>query len=135
MEKDRDSTATLSTGPPTLLQYTLRAGERGNQYVAVAAPLSGKLFRALRLQLRADRPMRISLQLRRPDGRRWRDSIYVDDSARDLVVPLARLASVDGRSGAAVATEMNSLLLVVDLVNAVPGASGKLTIERVALLP
>jgi hypothetical protein len=134
VEKDPDSTATLSAGPPTVLQYRLRPGERGNQYVAVAAPLSGKLFRALRLQVRADRPTRISLQLRRPDGRRWRDSIYIDDSARDLVVPLARFASVDGRVEAALATEMNSLLLVVDLVNAVPGASGKLTIERVALL-
>jgi len=134
VEKDPDSTAALSGGPPTVLQYALRAGERGNQYVAVAAPLSGKPFRGIRLQLRADRPMRISLQLRRPDGQRWRDSIYVDDTARDVVIPLDRLASVDGRIEAAVATEMNSLLLVADLVNAVPGASGKLTIERVSLL-
>jgi hypothetical protein len=133
VEKDPYSKAVLTAGPPTVLQYTLRAGERSNQYVAVAAHLSGQVFRAVRLQLRADRPVRISLQLRRPDGRRWRASIYLDDSSRDLVVTLDQLASVDGRFEPAIATEMNSLLLVADLVNAVPGASGKLTIERVAL--
>jgi len=78
--------------------------------------------------------MRVSLQLRRADGQRWRESIYVDPTARDLVVPVTRLVPVEGRADPVESTDIDSLLIVIDLVNALPGASGKLTIERVALL-
>lgn len=134
VEKDPASSATLAAGPPPVLHYTLQSGERGSQYVAVAAPLSGKVFGAIRVRLRADRPMRVSLQLRSADGRRWRKSIYVEVTARDLIVPITRLAAVEGRSEPVQSTEIESLLLVIDLVNAVPGASGQVTIERVAVV-
>jgi hypothetical protein len=134
IEKDSGSSAALIAGPPLALQYTLRDGERHSQYVAVAARLSKRAFRAIRVRLRADRAMRVSLQLRRSDGQRWRESIYVDATARELIVPVARLSAVEGRSEPVEPTQIESLLLVIDLVNAVPGASGRLTIERVALL-
>jgi hypothetical protein len=134
IEKDSASSATLIAGPPTVLHYRLDSGERRSQYVAVAAPLSGKVFGAIRVRLRADRPMRVSLQLRRTDGQRWRESIYVAPTLRDVIVPITRFAAVEGRSEPMQAAEITSLLLVVDLVNAVPGASGELTIERVDLL-
>jgi len=133
VEKDPGSSAVLIAGPPPVLQFSLQGGERHSQFVALSAPVSNRTLRFVRLRLRADRPMRVSLQLRRADGERWRRSVYVDPAARDLVVPLTGLTAVEGRDPidpSAVA----SLLLVIDLVNALPGASGKLTVERVALL-
>src|SRR5438067_2315051 len=126
--------APCRAGPPPVLQFALQAGERRSQFVALAASLSKKPFRAVRLRLRGDRAMRVSLQLRRADGQRWRESIYVDPTARDLVVPVARLVPVEGRADPVESTDIDSLLIVIDLVNALPGASGKLTIERVAVL-
>jgi len=134
VERDSGSSAALIAGPPPVLGYTLQAGERRSQFVAVAAPISRKAFGAIRLRLRADRPMRVSVQLRRPDGQRWRESIYVDATVRDLIIPVARLAAVGERSEPIESTQVESLLLAIDLVNAVPGSSGQLTIERVVLV-
>jgi hypothetical protein len=134
VEKDPASSATLNAGPPPVLQYALRGGERDSQFVAVAAPLSSRAFRGVRVRLRADRPMRVSLQVRRSDGQRWRESIYVDTTPREHVIPVTRLTAVEGRADPVEPTAIESLLLVIDLVNALPGAAGKLTIERVGLI-
>jgi hypothetical protein len=135
IEKDPDSAGNLTPGPPAVLRYALTAGERRSQFVAVAARLAKKTFDGIRVRLRADRAMRVSVQLRRPDGERWRTSVYLDQMPRDLVIPVARFSHVDGRLEQPRPDDIDSLLLVIDLVNAVPGASGNLTIERVELLP
>ncbi len=134
IEKDPESSATLTAGPPTVLQYTLMGGDRRSQFVAAAARLTNRTFGGIRIRVHADRPMRVSVQLRRPDGQRWRESIYVDKAAREIAIPITKFSKVEARSEPLNPADIDTLLLVVDLVNALPGASGNLAIERVDLI-
>jgi hypothetical protein len=91
--------------------------------------------RALSFSARAELPMRISVQMRSGagggEGQRWRRSVFVDSTERTVTIPLeefrpggAAPAGLD-RSGA------DSLLFVVDTVNADPGSSGRFVLFRV----
>src|SRR5262249_55908900 len=87
----------------------------------------------------ADRPMRVSVQVRVPvgnsgDGDRWLRSVYVDQQKRTLTVAFNDMTRVPS----AVAerpplADVRSLLFVVDTVNTLPGTSGRLSIGEVRL--
>jgi hypothetical protein len=80
--------------------------------------------------------MRVSVQVRLPGdgGRRWRRSIYVDQTPRSLVIPLQDFEPVDVRTTRRpIVTPIQSLLVVVDTVNTAPGTSGTLWLSNVAL--
>src|SRR4029079_14841402 len=67
------------------LRYTLTPGAPTNQYAAAAASAPHDLtrFRGIRLTARADRPLRISVQLRadrRAGAPCWQRSFYLDTS-------------------------------------------------------
>jgi hypothetical protein len=129
IEKDAASRAVLRTGQyDATLEYTLAEGERGSQFVAMATDLQGSPFRAIELRLAADRPARVSVQLRDGSGRRWAHSYYVDPDGSQVHVPVEALRPVDGGAGPPDASKMTSLLLVVDLTNASPGRAGWLRV-------
>jgi len=129
IEKDAASSAILRTGPfDATLEYQLASGERGSQFVALATDLQATSFRAVDLRLAADRPGRVSVQLRDGSGRRWARSYYVDPEGSQLRVPVESLRPVGGGEGAPDPSKMTSLLLVVDLTNAAPGRSGRLRV-------
>jgi hypothetical protein len=74
--------------------------------------------------------MRISVQLRFAGGERWVHSVYVEPDARRVIVPLSSFVFADG--GAPIRPEFRnaaSLLFVVDLTNAQPGAAGTVRIS------
>ena len=71
--------------------------------------------------------MRVSVQLRfeSAGGARWGHSVYLSPESRQIVVPFDRLLPADRPTGADLPpTVATSLLFVVDLTNAAPGAQG-----------
>jgi hypothetical protein len=80
--------------------------------------------------------MRISVQIRYRSGggERWARSVYLDQSSRRIVVPFDEMVPVDRQTGAAPdLRSAQTLLFVVDLVNASPGSGGTFRIGNVAL--
>lgn len=134
IEKDATSSAILRTaGGEVSLQYQLGPGERSNQFVALATDLQRQAFSAIDLSLAGDRPLRVSVQVRAADGRRWGRSYYVDPKGTALRVPVPALAPIGSPTGSLDATLASSLLLVIDLTNAAPGRTGTLTVQASAL--
>jgi hypothetical protein len=76
--------------------------------------------------------MRISVQLRLPGeegGLRWRRSVYVDERAREVRIPLSEMRPVEADAARLDVRRADAVLFVVDTVNADPGASGRVEIE------
>jgi hypothetical protein len=126
---------TLNGGTPALeWQFTIAGGPRAAQYAAMQFPIEGGLAEHDRLQLRArsDEPRRVWAQLRGPgqkEGERWGTSFYIDDTLRSIELHFADFRPLGPVSSArAPLDRVDSLLLVVDTVNTVPGASGRIAI-------
>jgi hypothetical protein len=121
------------------LRFRLGRGAPSGQYSAVAAPVSipGGAD-AVAFDVMAERPMRVSLQLRAPggtDGERWRRSIYADRSSRLVVVPLAEMtAAGPTRTPLPRRDAVTNLLFVVDTVNTAPGTAGEIAFGDVRLV-
>jgi len=84
---------------------------------------------------RASRPMRISVQLRVPDGpegQRWQRSVHLDETARPITVMfddmMPRGATTSARPALSV---VRDVLFVIDTVNTRPGGSGQLWLDEV----
>lgn len=145
VEHDAASNGTLeaetnSGGRRTLaFRYALARGRR-EAWVAAVLPLPpGRLpgAHAIVLDLKAAQPMRLSIELRADvPGRdvRWRHSVYVDRTIKQVAVPLANLEPTAGAAGSS-PQAADALLLVVDPTNTAPGARGVVWIDRVALVP
>ncbi len=136
IEKDASSGGILRTSDHQVsLEYKLGEGPRNSQFVALATDLQHPSFGALELSLAGDRPLRVSVQVRRADGGRWGRSFYVDPAGTSLRIPLSTLRPIGGAALAAVSpTDVTSILLVVDLANAAPGGSGTLRVLASALV-
>ena len=81
----------------------------------------------------ANAPMRVSVQLRFAQGERWFSSVYVESDARRVILPVADLVHAGDRSAARPDfRQATSILFVVDLTNAVPGASGRVRVRDLA---
>jgi hypothetical protein len=130
IEKDPASSATLRTGDTdATLEYRLAEGDRKGQFVAMATDLNRQPFGRIDLSLAGDRPMRVSVQLRTADGRRWGKSSYVDPGGSTLQVAVDTLRPASGvDQGSFTAADATSLLLVIDLTNAAPGRTGSLKV-------
>jgi hypothetical protein len=130
IEKDPASSAILrTTGHSVELEYQLADGPRNSQFVALATDIRNDTITGMRFGLQTDRPARVSVQVRTADGRRWGRSYYVDPAGSELVVPLMDLRPIGTTTGGSPDPKaLTSVLLVVDLTNAVPGHSGRLTV-------
>jgi hypothetical protein len=122
---------------PIRLVYALAPGARASQYAALVASDVGVLSWAswLRLRLSADRPMRVSLQLREPTGgdsaRRWQRSLVVGPEPSTLIVPMSAFLPIEDASGPVPVTRVRSVLLVVDTTNTAPGQAGQVTVHEI----
>jgi hypothetical protein len=121
--------------------YALGPGARHGQFGAVVTHVEPPRLAGwdrLRVQLRADRPMRISIQLRAPSsGKRWLRSVYVDQTTEWQEVPFSEMRGAEGGSGEVALATVDSLLFVVDTTNTLPtrGATiwiGEVELQRVA---
>ena len=87
---------------------------------------------------RANRPMRLSVQLRASTGQgsgRWRKSVYLDDIPRSVTLPFAEFHPV--RNGLAPAPPLESiasLLFVLDSMNTALGTAGEFWIDEVGFV-
>jgi hypothetical protein len=136
IEKDpRSSGIVRATDHDVTLEYRLADGPRNSQFVALASDIEPQPLTAIELSLAGDRPLRVSVQVRRADGERWGRSFYVDPAGSNLRVPLSTLRPVGGTPGSTVlTTEITSILVVLDLTNAAPGHAGVLRVKTSALI-
>jgi hypothetical protein len=97
-----------------------------------AADLDGTA--GLKLVLQARQPMRVSVQLRVPDrgGLRWERSVYLDAAPRAVFVDFSEMRPIEADAGTPLKLRsVDSLLIVVDTVNALPGSAGECWIGAV----
>jgi hypothetical protein len=119
-----------------VMSYTLGRGGQGSQFVALVAPLTGPpaAYDGVTIDLASSSPLRLSVQMRSVDGsRRWRASVYVPPGGEAHTIATSALQPVEPGNGPFDPAVVGSLLLVIDLVNAVPGGSGRLTVRDIAL--
>jgi hypothetical protein len=139
IEKDAGSDGSWRTTEPGgvirhTLTYRLGAGSL-SPFVALATFDAGAMHDASRFAFRgaADRPMRLSVQVRLVDGtaeRRWQRSIYLSPEAREVTIPLADMREAGtGARRPFDPTRIHSLLFVVDSVNTPPGSGGVVWVE------
>ena len=136
-EASAGSTARVGVETPDVrFTYELAGGSPASQFAALVHDLRDlPEFSAVAFRASASRPTRVSAQLRfAQDGlRRWKRSFYVDQTERIVRIPIAELRPADGPGALPSTSRATSLLLVIDLTNAVPGARGDLTIGNVGL--
>ncbi|MBM3776882.1 MAG: hypothetical protein FJW23_01415 [Acidimicrobiia bacterium] len=125
----------LSGGVQAQIRYAISGAESSHPYAAAAVPLPDGLagFARLRFRIGADRPMRVSVQLRVPaseTGERWQRSVYVADVTRDVSIDLDDLRPFKDTSEQLPPLDLvRDLLFVVDTVNTASGSSGLFWIE------
>jgi len=117
------------------LRFGLSTGAPLGQYAALVVNLMSGLALSDRITftVRAEQPMRISVQLR-SDRDRWHRSVYVDtvDQERTVYFDDVRPAAGAG-SDKPPRAEIRSILFVVDAVNTKPGTSGRVWITEPTL--
>jgi hypothetical protein len=139
IEHDDESLAAVEAttgteGPELRFRFGLGGGTPAGQYVALVREAAGGVGTHDRLSFRAraERPMRVSVQLR-GGASRWERSVFVDTVARARTVYFDDLTPIGAAGAWAPAAPIDSVLFVVDLTHARPGTSGRLWISQPAL--
>ncbi len=128
-------------GSELRLRYGLAGGAAAGQFVALVhdTPAGVGPRDRLAVTVRAERPMRISIQLRVPGaddaaGERWQRSVYVGTFDQERTVSFDDVTPIgDTRTPAPRWEDVRSILFVIDTVNTRPGASGRVWIKRAEL--
>jgi len=125
------------TGTELRYRFGLAGGNAVGQFVALAydLPAGTGAYDRFALNVRAERPMRLSIQVRDTTADRWQKSIYVDTSPQERIVALDDLLSVGvthvPRPDRAA---IRALLVVVDTLNTSPGTASRVWIKSAALV-
>jgi len=124
------------TVPSATLEFELDRRAPHGQYAALRLPVvRGALasWSRLRFEARADREMRVSVQLRDPQsGRRWIRSVVVGPQPREILVAFADMTPVESTLDRKVRLDtVDSILFVVDTTHSLPGAAGRVMIRDV----
>jgi hypothetical protein len=137
VEHDAGSHADLEQdGHDVGIRYALARPPASAPFAALAATTTidpratGLAFRA-----RADRPMRISVQLRASAGgesRRWARSVYLDQFSREVVILFDDMRPIgSGATGRPSLSDVRTALFVVDTMNTRPGSSGRFALDDI----
>jgi hypothetical protein len=124
-------------GTELLVRYGLGGALDESPYVAAAVPAGPEVASYDRVIFtgRADRPMRVSVELRvrsGTEGERWHRSVYLDQTPRTVTVYFDDMTPRGSTSTRRpVLSSVDSLLFVVDSTNARPGASGQFWLDDV----
>lgn len=130
--------ATSVTANETRFRFALAGGVAVGQFSALVydVPPNGFVADRVTFTTRAERPMRISVQLRGGEGveDRWQRSVYLDTFEQEhtvyfddcLPVGVTHTVKAPPRS-------VRSLMFVVDTTSSKPGTSGRLWIKKAAL--
>jgi hypothetical protein len=124
-------------GTQMLLRWALGGTISEGPFVALvheAGPAAAEAAR-LRFTGSSDRPMRLSVQFRVTDGRRWHRSVFLDTSPRDVEVAVSDMRPRDpGVTGPVPVADVRDVLFVVDTVHAVPGGNGQVWLDEIRWL-
>lgn len=124
-------------GTELALRYALGGAALASPFAAVVLTAGPELAKYdwLVFTARADRPMRLSVQLREPAGEaghRWQRSVYLDTESREITVPFAEFRRVGVTPGERPTLQnVDSILFVVDMVNTPLGGNGRIWIDDV----
>jgi hypothetical protein len=141
-ERDARSSSTVEVAPggavPELLsRFGLADGRSTGQFASLVLNLPSGVegYDALRFTIRADRPMRLSLQFRDTTADRWQRSIYADMLPRERTIRLDDFLPVGTTHvPKAAKADIRSLMFVIDLTNTKPGTSGRFWVGDPALV-
>jgi hypothetical protein len=129
--------ARAETGTQVRWRWALGGIQGDPAYTAVAIPAGRALAGHDRLtfRARAEKPMRLSVQLRvpqGPQGERWQRSVYLDDTMRDISVFFDEMTPIGPTSRRRpVLADVQAILWVIEPVNTALGSSGTIWIDDV----
>jgi hypothetical protein len=123
-------------GSQLLLRFAISGTPADSPYAAFVMPATSAIamYDRLMFTARADRPMRLSVQLRASggEGERWRRSVYLDQTQRTIELPFTDFRPVSATSAAQPLLSMiGSVLFVVDTVNTRVGSNGQIQIDDI----
>jgi len=123
-------------GSQLLLRFAISGTAAESPYVAFVMPATATvaMYERLVFTARADRPMRLSLQLRAPggDGERWRRAVYLDSTPRTIDVAFADFRSVGSASASPPdLSKVDSILFVIDTTNTKAGSNGQIQVDDI----
>ena len=131
------SAKSLVGGGGVTLDYMLKSGPEVSQFAALAGdlPAGGDDATLMAFRGHSAQPMRLSIQVRfaQDGGHRWRTSVYLDREERQFVLPIERFRPAEPNTTRPPMARATSVLFVVDLTNAIPGAQGSFTVRDVML--
>jgi hypothetical protein len=147
VEHDPTSLAALELvpmvgGAELRFRYGLAGGASVGQVAALAAdtPTGIAGYDRLTFSIRAEHPMRISVQLRAGEDQgasahdRWKRTVYVDASAREHTVFFDDVTPVgQTHTAAPILGGIRTLLFVIDATNTKMGDSGRIWIGKASL--
>lgn len=116
-------------------RFALASGDAAGQYAALRFPHAG-LGGHDRVELgaRADRPMRLWVQVRTAAGERWGRTVYLDETLRMQDVFFDEFEPLGVTSSPSPPLDtITSVLLVVDTLNTRPGTSGRVQLAELSL--
>jgi hypothetical protein len=142
VEHDAQSLAAVdvSTVPPRpelRFRFGLADGPAVGQYssLVLTVPNGAAPYDALGFRIRAEKPMRVSLQARVLSADRWQRSIYVDATARERTIRFDDFRPVGSRDAKNLPTsDLRSIMFVVDTMNTRTGASGRIWVSDVVFV-
>jgi hypothetical protein len=135
-------TAGSTTGNELRFRFGLAGGDAPGRVAALAFDTPGgtEPNDRVTLTIRAERPMRISMQLRAGEDQgdasreRWQRTIYVDTTDQERTIYFNELMPVgETHTFKPVFASIRSILFVVDATNTKPGDSGRIWIKRAEL--
>ena len=118
-------------------RYALGGARTDGPYVALVVAAGSGVASADRVtfSVRADKPMRLSMQVRVPKGpagERWRRSFYVDEIPRDVTVFFDEMRPAgETTTKQATLSEIQALLWVIEPPNTPLGASGQVWLDNI----
>jgi hypothetical protein len=135
--------AAPAEGEPAALTFGFRIASGTpaavSPYAALMHPLPEGIdvFDRVSFVAGADRPLRVSVQLRLggpQEGERWRRSVYVGTQPREITVTLDEMTAAGPTTTRRPAPGLvRALLFVIDTTHAVPGFSGEIHLRDVRL--
>jgi hypothetical protein len=124
-------------GTQLSMRWALGGTISESPFAALVMPAGPALsgYDRLMFTARASQPMRLSVQIRSPEGtegERWHRSVYLDDAIRDISVFFDDMRPRGPtRQRRPVLSTIRDVMFVVDTVNTKPGGAGQIWIDEV----
>jgi hypothetical protein len=123
-----------TAGTQLLMRWAIGGTRTESPYAAFVMPAGAVLSRYDRLlfSARAEMPTRLSVQFRTESGDRWRRSVYLDETSRQIVVFFDDVRPVGPTAQRRLPlARVRDVLFVIDTVNAKPGSAGQFWLDDV----